>query len=331
MKKQNENALAIWIFHFLEEEILIERNYSKNTQKSYRDTFVLYLDYLERTLKTQPDKFDIQDVNEKNVRGFLRHLIEERQSSTSTINQRLALFKSFSKYLMVKRPEWGANGMAICSIHPKKSYTPNMDYLTKEELDVLLELPDKTTKNGYRDYVILTLMYNTGARVSEISNTRVSDLDSASADGTICIHGKGNKTRTCPLTKKTTLLLRSFIDYDREFLFYGTRNNPISRFGIYNIVKKYIEQAKKECLSLKKKKITPHSFRHTAATHMILAKEDLNTVRMMLGHSSLQTTMRYTKLNGEQLRHAIEHCAYLPKTNAIWKSDLSIKERLKSL
>ena len=203
--------------------------------------------------------------------------------------------------------------------------------LTKEELDVILELPDKTTKNGYRDYVILTLMYNTCARVSEISNTRVSDLDIASADGTICIHGKGNKTRTCPLTKKTTLLLRSFIDYDREFLFYGARNNPITRFGIYNIVKKYIEQAKKECLSLKKKKITPHSFRHTAATHMILAKEDLNTVRMMLGHSSLQTTMRYTKLNGEQLRHAIEHCAYLPKTNAIWKSDLSIKERLKSL
>ena len=92
-----------------------------------------------------------------------------------------------------------------------------------------------------------------------------------------------------------------------------------------------LHTTKKECLSLKKKKITPHSFRHTAATHMILAKEDLNTVRMMLGHSSLQTTMRYTKLNGEQLRHAIEHCAYLPKTNAIWKSDLSIKERLKSL
>lgn len=331
MKKANENALVTWIFRFLQEEILIERNYSKNTQKSYRDTFVLYLEFLEKTLKVNPDQFQIQDINENSVRSFLKELEHKRQVSSSTINQRLALFKSFSKYLMIKRPDWGIYGIAICSIHPRKYYTPIMDYLTRDEVNLILSLPNKTTKTGYRDYVILTLMYNTGARVSEISNARINDLNIVSDEGTICIHGKGQKIRTCPLTKKTTLLLKSFINNRKEFLFYGVRYNPISRFGIYNIVKKYITQAKKKCPSLVKKKITPHSFRHTAAIHMLQAKEDLNTVSMMLGHSSLQTTMRYTKLNGEDLRHAIKQSAYSPDTKAIWENDPSVKQRLKAL
>ena len=178
----------------------------------------------------------------------------------------------------------------IQSIASKKVARPLVGYLEKDEMDALRKAPDCRTALGRRDYAILLFMYNTGARADEVAQVRIGDLDLGVASNrdssSVLIHGKGNKPRRCPLWPKTVDELRPLIDRrgESQHVFLNRRGQPLTRFGIHALVERYAAQVATKLPSVAKKRVSPHTIRHTTATHLLRAGVDINTIRAWLGH-----------------------------------------------
>ncbi|MGH9436981.1 MAG: tyrosine-type recombinase/integrase [Terriglobia bacterium] len=305
--------LGPWIRRFLLEYIVKERNLSVNTQRSYRDTLRLLLPFLSTSLGKPLDQLNVGDLSANLLRLFLRHLEDKRNVSAMTRNQRLAAIHSVARFIAEHSPEHVAWCGEVRTVHFKKTARGLVGYLDKPEIEALLSVPDRTTPIGQRNYALLLFLYNSGARVSEVADLSVEQLDLGKGPhgtASVTLLGKGAKQRRCPLWNKTAAELAPIVE-GRPLnapVFLSRHRKPFTRFGIYNLVTTCAAQASKRMPSLLSKRITPHTLRHSTATHLLRSGVDINTIRAWLGHVSLDTTQIYAEIDLEMKTRALEKC-----------------------
>lgn len=298
-----------WIRRFLLEYLVTDRNLARNTQASYRDTLVLLLPFLSKTLKKPIHQLTIDDLSPTVVRSFLAYVENERNCSGTTRNLRLATIHSFAKFIGMYNPEQVVWNTEILAIPFKKTAKSTLTYLDKPEIDALLKVPDLRLPLGRRDYTLLLFLYNTGARADEAAHLTVADITWGRSPA-VRLVGKGNKTRWCPLWAQTASALKSLIGEgaSENFVFLNRLNQPLTRFGVYNLVQRNARQACRIVPSLAKKRVGPHCLRHTCAVHLLRSGVDINTIRAWLGHVSLDTTHIYAEADLEMKAKALAQC-----------------------
>jgi site-specific recombinase XerD len=291
------------------EHVVTERNFSRNSQLSYRDTLTLLLPFVSSARKTPVDRLAVEDLSSSIILRFLKHLEKDRGCSCATRNQRLGTIHSLAKFIGTHSPQHIAWCSEIRAIPFKKTAKPVMTYLDKSEIDAILKVPDQRTEQGVRDHALLLFLYNTGARVNEAAQLSVSDLTFGNSSS-VRLVGKGNKARYCPLWPATAAVVKRFVANraTHDAVFLNNRGQPFTRFGIYTLVRRIVAQASTTISSLKAKRISPHSLRHTAAVHLLRAGVDINTIRGWLGHVSLDTTNVYAEVDLEMKAKALASC-----------------------
>jgi site-specific recombinase XerD len=332
------NLLSPWIRRFLLEHLVVERNLALNTQKSYRDTLRLLLPVIARRARRRIDLLQVEDLSADRIRGFLQDLEETRGCGIATRNQRLAAIHSLARFISMYSPEhlqWSGEMQNIMS---KKAARPLVTYLEKDEMDALLASPDCNTAQGRRDHAVLLFLYNTGTRADEAAHVQIADLDLGMTPdrdlSSVLIRGKGNKPRRCPLWTTTVTELRRLIDGrdESEHVFLNRRGQPLTRFGIHTLVERHAAQVAEKLPSIAKKRVSPHTIRHTTATHLLRSGVDINTIRAWLGHVCLSTTNVYAEVDLEMKAKALANCQIKDeKKKRPWREDKGLMEFLKSL
>ncbi|MBK5962533.1 integrase [Rhodoplanes elegans] len=326
-------ALGPWLRRFLCEHIVTERNLARNTRTSYRDTFSLLLPFVSRKLRKPVDRLVVSDLTSGHVLQFLTHLEADRGCSARTRNQRLATIRAFARFVGSRDPahvEWCGHIRAIAS---KRSMPPPVGWLTRAEMESMLAAPDRKTRRGRSEYALLLFLYNTGARVSEATQLRVRDLQIGSRNGghnLVILHGKGARTRQCPLWPETERVLVDEITRraGEDAVFISRLGTPFTRFGIYRL----IERCAARVPELAGRTITPHVIRHTTACHLVLAGVDINTIRAWLGHVSISTTNIYAEIDLTLKANAVALCEVgQPRSARSWKEDKDLMTFLKAL
>ena len=277
---------------------------SPNTVRSYKDTFRLLIIYFEENKNISCKKMAFSDLNVENIQEFLKWLEEERGCSSSTRNQRLAALSSFSVY--AQNMDFDAASVfrsAVIRIPKKKSINKKKSYFTVEEVRILLALPDDNYETGLRNKVLLSLMYATGARAQEICDLKVKDFNFNVKPVTVSILGKGSKRRQISIPEKAGTIIWKYIrhrkidDKPESFIFSSQTHEKMSVSCVEEIFKKYISEAKKLHPNLfKMDNYSPHSMRHTTATHMVEMGIPLIVIKNFLGHSSITTTEVYIEI-----------------------------------
>lgn len=315
-----------------------EKGASANTIAAYRDTFVLFITFMESE-NIKVGKLMLEMINKETVVKFLDWIQSERNCSSSTRNARLAAIHSFFRYVQYQNPENLYGHQKILSIKAKKTEKLPMKYLTIDGITLLLQQPDVTAGRGRRDLALLSLMYDTGIRVQELIDLTPSTmrLDKPS---TIRVTGKGNKTRIIPMLEQQVRLLKNYMEEHNLLephaniypLFCNGRQEKLTRAGVDYILLKYAGMARKKNSKLIPEKISCHSLRHSKAMHLLQAGVNLVYIRDILGHVSVQTTEIYAKADSRQKREAIEK-AYTdvkPKENPKWLVNDNLLDWLKS-
>lgn len=330
---RNTTLMGPWVRRFLLEHLVAERNLARNTQRSYRDTMVLLLPFMSRFLKTPVDRLTVSDLTPRLLRRFLEHLEKDRACSGGTRNLRLGAIHSLAKFIGSHSPEYVAWCTEVRAVPFRKTAKTVMTYLDKPEIDVVLEAPDRDTKHGARDHVVLQFLYNTGARADEAAQVTIGDLMWGSPSS-VRLVGKGNKIRHCPLWPKTAGLIKTLVGSrgPHERVFLNRLGQPLTWFGIYTLVRRAVRQASTTVPSLKAKHISPHTIRHSTACHLLRAGVDINTIRGWLGHVSLDTTHVYAEVDLEMKAKALARCDIPAGTRQRHRrKDADVIEFLKSL
>src|SRR6266567_1574715 len=274
--------LGPWVRRFLLEHLVDERNLARNTQRSYRDSLALLISFLAATVRKEVDQLTVGDITAERLRLFLQDLEQTRGCSVSTRNQRLAMVHALARFIAEHSPEHIEWCGAIRTIRFKKAMKREITYLEKAEMDALLAAPDRRTAQGQRDYALLLFLYNTGARADEAAQLTIGNLDLAQAQrrtlSSVLIHGKGNKLRRCPLWPHTVSALTALLAGRPadEHVFLNRCGQPITRFGIHTMVERYVKRVAAKLPALASKRVSPHSLRHTTATHLC-APESIST------------------------------------------------------
>lgn len=293
-----------------------QRGYSDNTIKSYRDTFIIFLRYSNNILAIKPEKLNLVFMDKKMIDNFLLWLEIDMKSSISTRNQRLAALHAFFRYVQIEAPEYIQICNDILSIRSKKTPSPVMSYLSIAAITELLASPNMKLKHERRDLAVLALLYDTGARVQEVSDLIICNIR-IKIPATIQLTGKGNKTRIIPLMPQTVNIIKCYMTENNLLdesciskpLFYNKSNKKLTRAGISYILNKYVEIARKKQPDLYPAKVTPHVLRHSKAMHLLESDVNLIYIRDFLGHESVITTEIYAKSNPEIKRKAIEQAS----------------------
>jgi site-specific recombinase XerD len=316
---------------FLSSELPGQKGVSVNTIKSYRDTFSILLAYCRDIKNIKIEKLTLAGFDGKLIADFLTWLETERGNSVATRNQRLAAIHSFCHYVQTEEPGALLQCQQIINIKMKKHKKPHVGYVSAQSLKDILSEPDLNTKNGRRDLVIISLLYDTGARVSELINLSVRDvrLDEfpiVQLDGK-----KSGKARQVPLMKKTAVMLRDYLKEhnlnSRELLdhplFFNNRRERFTRPGITYILQKYTGDSK----------LTPHILRHTKAMHLLQSGVNIVYIRDILGHVDLKTTEVYARADTEMKRKAMENVyqELIPDSTPNWNDDVGLSEWLKNM
>lgn len=334
-----ETRLGPWVRRFLLEHLVSERNLARNTQRSYRDALTLLIPFIAGKVQKKVDQLEVDHLTAEHVQQFLQHLEESRGCSVPTRNQRLAAIHALARFIGERGPEhieWCGRMQAIPF---KRAARTSITYLEKAEMDALLAAPDRRAAQGRRDYVLLLFLYNTGARADEAAQLRVTDLRLSPAPhrehSSVQIHGKGNKLRFCPLWPHTVRELAHLIGERApiERVFLNRWGRPLTRFGIHTLVKRYVKRVSARMPGLLAKRVSPHSIRHTCATHLLRAGVDINTIRAWLGHVSLDTTNVYAETDLEMKAAALAHCEIKSNSPSVkpWRQDKDLLAFLKSL
>ena len=330
---RDRTLIGPWIRRFLLEHLVSDRNLTRNTQASYRDTLLLLLPFVSQAQKKPTDRLMIDDLSPSRLRSFLEYLEKERGCSGATRNLRLAAIHSLAKFIGMRSPEHVAWSTEIRAVPFKKTPKSSLTYLDKPEIDALLKAPDLRTPQGSRDYALLLFLYNTGARVEEAAHMTI-DAITWSSSPAVRLVGKGNKTRSCPIWKRTADMLKPLVAgrNTQEFVFLNRRDEPLTRFGIYSLVRRAADQASRTLPSIAAKRISPHCLRHSCAVHLLRSGVDINTIRAWLGHVSLDTTHIYAEVDLEMKAKALALCD-LPNDVATkpWHSDPGLIGFLRSL
>lgn len=298
---------------FFQEYLASERGLSTNTILSYRDTLKLFLNFVADTKGRSPSHLSLSDLHVERILEFLKSIEFQRKNSVATRNQRLVALKTFFGYMVSHDLTRAGQYQKITALSMKRQPHRVMEYLTEIEVDSLLRSIDRKKRGGARDYVLFTLLYNTGARVQEICDLTIGDIRWESP-ASVMITGKGRKVRQVPLWPETATRLKNFLldrgvfsDKKAKF-FVNCQGRALGRFGVRHIIRTRVKAATKICPSLKNKTIGPHTFRHTTAMHLLQSGVDLTVIKSWLGHVNLSTTHGYIEIDLEMKRKALETC-----------------------
>ena len=290
-----------------------QKNVSKNTILSYRDTFKLLLRYCQDMKNLPPERITMETLSAELITGFLEWLEGERKCSVSTRNQRLAAIHSFFRYAQGEDPVGIYHFQKVIAIPIKKTEKAVVEHLTPDAIKLLLKQPNKYCAKGRRDLTLMSVLYDTGARVQEMIDIKVCDviLDSTAV---IVLKGKGNKIRRVPIMKNTAMLLQTFLfennlnkPWKKDYpIFTNNQHKKLTKEGVSYIIAKYVESARKFS-TIVPTRVKPHMFRHSKAMHLLQAKVNLIYIRDFLGHIDLKTTEIYARTDTETKRKAIEN------------------------
>lgn len=286
---------------------------SPNTIMSYRDTFCLLLEFCRSNEKKPAEKITLNDLEKKLVEKYLEWIEKARNCMTSTRNVRLAAIHAFCRYLQMEFPDFIYQAQQILAIPVKRAKKPAVEYISLDAMKYLLERPDTNTKTGRRDLVMLSLLYDSGARVQELADLKVLDVR-VTDPATVKLTGKGRKSRVVPLMRPMATLLEQYLEendftdpYARDYpLFQNRSKGKLTREGITYTVKRYAKEAINKAPELFPDKLSPHCFRHSKAVHLLQSGVNLIYIRDFLGHVDIQTTEIYARIDGEMKRKALE-------------------------
>lgn len=338
---KNDGSFSYYVTTFFKKYLPGQKNLSTNTIHSYSDAFKLLLVFCEEMKGIKSSQLKLEHLDNELVEEYLDWLETDRGCKIATRNQRLVALQSFCRYLQKECPTEMDGLQSIIRISYKKTPKTVVPYLTEEQMALLLAQPDGKTWGSYRDKVLMSTLYDTGARVQELCDIKIKDVRLESP-AIITLHGKGNKDRQVPIMGSTKLLLESYVEHYKympgiskgdQYLFVNHRKSKISRWGISHIISKYVKLAYKEGLDVAFP-ITPHVFRHSKAVHMVHAEINLIYIRDFLGHVDCSTTEIYAKVDTEQKRKAIENaCKDIApdKEYEDWTKDDDLMDFLKSL
>lgn len=290
-----------------------KRNVSKNTILAYRDTFKLLLKYSQEYKGVSIERISMDTLSAELISDFLNWIESERKCSISTRNQRLAAIHSFFRYVQIEEPSGLYHFQKVISIPVKKSEKALVKHLSPEIMKLILEQPNKNTAKGRRAITLLSVLYDTGARVQELIDIKVCDI-TLSSPAVIVLNGKGNKIRRVPLMKNTVTLLNSYLsenDLNKEWknqypLFVNNQQNKLTKEGVSYILNKYVSTAR-SISPLIPEHVSPHVFRHSKAIHLLQSGVNLIYIRDFLGHVDIKTTELYARTDVEMRRKAIEN------------------------
>lgn len=320
---------------FFTDWMVQQRNASVHTIKSYRDTWRLFLRFVAARRGKPVVRLALSELTATEVIAFLQHLEIERGDTIGTRNCRLAALRSFFGFVATREPELMAQCADVMNVPTKKAPIRAPDYLEPEEVQAILAQPDRSTLIGQRDHTLLSVLYNTGARIQEALDLRPQAIR-FEAPACVRLYGKGRKERISPLWPETVALLKSLLERTPRPidapLFVNRYGKPLSASGVRFKLADYVRAAEKIAPSLAAKQVTPHSFRHATAVHLVAAGVDVTVIRSWLGHVSLETTNHYAQANLETKRKALERVER-PKTDSppSWRRDESVLDWLDTL
>ena len=336
----NPTCFARYMSKYLTEYLPGIQGVSYNTIASKRDAYILLLKYLDDTQNIKAEDVDIPLLTRETIIKYLEWLEKSRGSSVSTRNIRLAAIKSLFSYIQTQTPDYIYHCQQILSIPRKKEPGHTLEYLTVEGIKSVLNAVETSSRTGFRDLTLLSLMYDSAARVQEIADLSVNDFR-AEKPSTLRLTGKGSKTRIVPLMSTTSDLVSKYISiyhpsYRGEYnvpLFSNRKKEKLTRAGIAYILKKYIKIAREKQPDLIPETVSPHGLRHSKSMHMLQAGVPLIYIRDFLGHSEISTTEIYARCDSEQKRKAIENtCPSITKSETpMWQKDTSLLGWLQSL
>jgi len=300
MSKEPPNRLPELLETFFCQRLQAQRAVSAHTLSSYRDTFRLLLRFIELKIGRAPSQQRLQDWTAARLLQFLDYLEQQRRCKVRTRNSRLAALRSFMRYVAQQEPTAVALAQSVLAIPMKRFDRPLLGYLSRLELEALLAATDATTSSGRRDHLLLSLLYNTGARASEILALRRQHVRPGPT-ALIEITGKGRKQRVLPLWKSTSKELKTHLaslsSEPTTPLFTNRFGQSLSRWGLVKRLRLAVKRALPACPSLRGQRISPHTFRHTTAMHLLQSKVDITVIALLLGHASPSTTHQYVELD----------------------------------
>jgi site-specific recombinase XerD len=313
---------------------------SINTVRSYRDTFSLFLRYCDEQ-GLPPQKLTLERITRQLIENFLFWLENGRDCSAATRNNRLAAIHAFYRYLQIEQPQMLNRCQEILAVPYKKTQKKVMSYLTLDGIKAILNQPDTSTLTGRRDLAMLSLLYDTGARVQELVDLRIEDVR-LSSPTVIKLTGKGNKTRLVPIMVPTEKLLRQYLtEHDKDYaahggypLFCNRAGQKLTRAGVTYILGKYLSQAKSIGVDGLPGSLSPHALRHSKAMHLLQSGVNLVYIRDLLGHADVSTTEVYARADEHFKRKALEQAYPSPTPileTPIWHKDDDLLGWLKNL
>ncbi len=328
MKPSKPSLLARALKSFFMDYLPRQRALSPRTLQSYRDSLKLMLLFVAGK-QGDPGQLNVEEISVEKITAFLQSLETNRGNRVSTRNVRLSAIHSFFRYLGAQFPEHLDQAQRVLGIPFKRTETREIEHFDFDEIQAVLKTAEIGGSDGCRDLALLSLMFNTGARVSEIVDLNTGDLR-LSAPCSVLLRGKGRKERTCPVWRETAALLQRLIEQSDPLpspsapLFLNARGHRLTRFGVRLILTKYVKKAALSRRSLRNKRLHPHSVRHSTAVHLLRSGVDLSTIANWLGHVSVNTTNKYLSVDLEAKRDALDKAKPLLKgqrRSAHWRQD----------
>jgi site-specific recombinase XerD len=284
----------------------------------------LLLTFIKETTGIEPSALCVADLDAPTLLAFLDHLEHQRGNAIRSRNIRLSALRTFFRFVALRDPESIEVVTRVLAIPNKREDKKLVGHLTRPEIDALIAAPDRSSWIGRRDHALLLTMYNSGARVSEITALKCEQV-SFGATTFLELHGKGRKERTIPLWSQTRGVLQAWfreLGGERgQMAFPNARGRPLARHSVNYLIHKAVEGAATSCPSLLARPITPHLIRHTTATHLLQAGIDIATIALWLGHESMETTHVYIEADLATKEQALQKLAPVEDQGARFTAD----------
>lgn len=340
MKRMRPNDLGLAVEKFFRDYLPTLRGMSLHTIRSYRDALVLFLRFVADRSGLRLEDLGLDAFTAEHVTQFLMFLEVDRHNSIATRNTRLAALHTFARFLATESPEHLAELQRVLGLPFKRgARNAPIDYLETAEAETLLGQIDRSTDTGRRDYALFALMLNTGARVQEVLDLKLSDVRT-DPPFQVRLCGKGGKVRLCPIWAATAARLRALMQQalgsatNDALLFTNQRGSKLTRFGVRYLLNKYVAASIAMASTLQEKRIHPHSLRHTTAIYLLKAGVDFATISQWLGHATLNTTMKYARADLDLKRQALSQVfpdALAPSAGGDARVDVNLIEWLRRL
>ena len=312
MRRKKESFLDLLEYYF-DTYLPVAKGLSEATITSYKAAFRILLEFMNSVKSVPPDKVGVDILDDKMISDFLEWLETERGCSITTRNQRLSALSAFASY--AQNRDYGSASMFrnnVSKIPRKKEFRSGRSCFTREEVKSLFDLPDSGTEIGLRDKTLLCFMYASGMRAQEVCDLTVGDILFYPDRAGINVHGKGQKMRRIGIPSSAADMLKKYIGHrgisnnSERHVFSSQTHEKMTVSCIEEIYKKYVSRAKQDNPGQFRDNYTPHSMRHTTATHMLEAGVPLIVVKNFLGHVSLQTTQIYTEIMQDTMNRQLK-------------------------